>query len=155
MYVNEKMVKGSPLHTMSLVFSGQSDMIAKVQVPLNGVGGNTSVTPPEDGVLSANWKANLAGVISNRTTGWDKLVRDLGDRLSLSSNTYASHFCYMVSGANIEAPVHGSRLVLVGADHTIPANASLRTMEAMSAFQRTEAFEWAKRTGNPQACIPP
>ena len=36
----------------------------------------------------------------------------------------------------------------------MPANGSLLCTESLEAFQRTEAFEWAKRKGNPNACIP-
>jgi hypothetical protein len=58
----------------------------------------------------------------------------------------------MVSGANIEAPSEAASFVLLGLDHR--ADLNLTSAEGMAAFQRTEAFEWAKRRGNPAACIP-
>ena len=57
-----------------------------------------------------------------------------------------------MSGANIEPPTDGAKFVLLGLDHR--TDPSLSTPEGMLAFQRTEAYEWAKRRGNPQASIP-
>jgi hypothetical protein len=81
-YVDETLHQGSPLHTLSLIFSGQSGV--------GMVGGEGS------------WMANLAGIITNRTNGWDVIVRDLGDKLAAGGDLVAAHFCMMVAGANIE-----------------------------------------------------
>ena len=81
-------------------------------------------------------------------------MRELADRLALIGDLVSSHFCHMVSGANVEAPNPHAKLVLLGVDHNVGANASLLSRESLKAFQRTEAFEWAKRKGNANACIP-
>jgi len=46
-----------------------------------------------------------------------------------------------------------SRLVLVGCDHRIKRHIALVTPESCEAYLRTEALEWAKRKGNPNAVI--
>jgi len=82
------------------------------------------------------------------------MVKDLGDKLLSQGKVIDAHFCYMVGGCNVEPPVANSRLVLVGCDHTANNNNALLSNESILAFQRTEAFEWAKRKGNSNACIP-
>jgi len=61
-YVDEKLHQGSPLHTLSLIFSGQSDGVGR------GAGGGED----EGDVMLANWMTNLAAIITNRTNGWDR-----------------------------------------------------------------------------------
>ena len=152
-YVDEKLAQGSPLHTLSLIFSGQSEGTAKPCVQLSGPDAGLRRLPERD-VMLDNWMSNLAAVITNRTRGWDALVGEIGDRLAASGDFCSSHFCHMVSGANIEPPSPKAKLVLLGTDHTVPANISMVSQDGIAAFQRTEAFEWAKRKGNAQACIP-
>lgn len=45
-------------------------------------------------------------------------------------------------------------MCLVGCDHVVPADAALITPEGVAGYERTEAYEWAKRRGNPNAAIP-
>ena len=91
---------------------------------------------------------------SNKTAGWNKIVMALGDRLMQLGQCHAAHFCYMVCGCPIGSPSsRSSRLVLVGCDHNISMNKKLMTPESIESFERTEAFEWAKRRGNRKACF--
>ena len=129
---------GSVLHTVGMVFSGQGDVVAK--------------NPNE--MLVTDWMPNLAAVITNRTNGWDGVVRELGDRLLSQGKIVEGHFCHMVAGGNIESPSPQARLVLLGVDHRNAATLQLKNSEGISSFQLTEAFEWAKRRGNKSACIP-
>ena len=121
-----------------MVFSGQGDVVART---------------PND-TLITDWMPNLAAVITNRTNGWDGVVRELGDRLLTQGKIVEGHFCHMVAGGNIEPPSPQARLVLLGVDHRCDATVQLKNMEGISSFQLTEAFEWAKRRGNKSACIP-
>ena len=60
----------------------------------------------------------------------------------------------MVCGCPVSPIAHPvSRLVLVGCDHLVSLDAALRTAEGISAFERTEAYEWAKRRGNARALL--
>ena len=45
-------------------------------------------------------------------------------------------------------------MCLVGCDHVVPVDAALMTPEGVAGYERTEAYEWAKRKGNPNAAIP-
>jgi hypothetical protein len=42
---------------------------------------STTTTTTTTAVLVSQWRANLAGLLSNRTSGWRKLVTQLGHRL--------------------------------------------------------------------------
>jgi len=81
-YADEKMMPGSVLHLMSLVFSGQSGDLA---------------TGTQSDLLHYNWRSNLVAILTNRTAGWDRLVRELGERLIGNGDVVSGHFCSMVS----------------------------------------------------------
>jgi hypothetical protein len=104
--------------------------------------------------LGETWKSHLATVLSNQVRGWKRIVTALGDQLQSTGNTCAAHFCYLVCGRPIT--LHSdpaSRLVFIGSDHKSQLNISLLTRESWESILRTEAFEWAKRKGNPNAVI--
>ena len=78
----------------------------------------------------------------------------LGDELLYARNTSAAHFCYLVCGRPITQHTNpSSRLVLLGCDHRIKNQVALLTNVSWEAYLRTEAYEWAKRRGNPNAVI--
>lgn len=65
---------------------------------------------------------------------------------------HPAHFCYLVCGVPFRCPNDKStRLTLLGCDHRIPMHQQLMTPDAIESFERTEAFEWAKRKGNRRA----
>lgn len=50
--------------------------------------------------------------------------------------------------------MYSTRLVLLGCDHTLHMHRMLMTPESIVSFERTEAFEWARRRGNRKTIIP-
>lgn len=151
-FADEALMKGSPLHTTALLFSGQ------LQPPKNDMldrsGSSASFWRDSSQKLKQTWRFHLATILSNRTLGWERIVMSLGDRLLHIGHVPAAHFCYMVCGLSITPAWHPSaRLVLVGCDHIDEMNTSLQSREGTESFERTEAFEWAKRRGNPHAAV--
>ena len=142
-YAESTFVMGSPMYTTALLFSGS------LQAPSGRLSGNWGVEPDE---LRRTWKSHLAAIISNRTVGWDKVVLSLGDRLNEIGDIQEAHFCFMVCGCPISSPTdHETRTALLGCDHSDQSNLVLATKESLVAFERTEAYEWAKRQGNKNA----
>jgi hypothetical protein len=143
---------GTQADTLTALFSGALE--------LGETHDNSRVTPREfwgrsdNNDLISSWKHHLATIISNRTTGWEKVVTALEDELLINGNIAAAHFCYMVCGCQMSSPSSNTRLTLVGCDCLVPLNVGLMTSEAIQSYERTEAFEWAKRRGNPTAAIP-
>jgi len=132
----------SPMYTTTSLFSG------KVDAP--------SFWGEKPDELVENWKDNLAAILNNRTLGWDKVVLSLGDKLKEIGRIEEAHFCYMVCGHPIKSPTETeTRLALLGCDHSDARNLALLTNESLNAFERTEAYEWAKRQANPAACFGP
>ena len=92
---------------------------------------------------------------SNQTTGWERIVLALGDRLLQLGQCQAAHVCYLVSYSTFGSPSNEStRLVLLGCDHRIYMNRMLMTPQSIQSFERSEAFEWARRRGNRKTSIP-
>ena len=152
-FADEILSKGSPLHTLAMLFSGQLQPPA--DSALDRTGTKRSIWEDGDQNLSSAWRQHLAATISNRTLGWDRIVLALGDHLLESGNVAAAHFCYMVCGCPVTSLLHpSSRMCLVGCDHVVPMDAALMTPEGVAGYERTEAYEWAKRRGNPNAAIP-
>ncbi|CAB9511698.1 transport protein SEC16B [Seminavis robusta] len=129
----------SPLHTIAMLFSGQL---------------GSSIWSADSKDLLGNWRCHLAAIISNRTQGWERIVFTLGSKLQQLGNVHAAHVCFMVCGLQIMSPILPETYVsLLGSDHLLPENVSLMTQEGLEAYERTEAYEWAKRRGNPNALI--
>jgi hypothetical protein len=152
-FADDILSTGSPLHTLAMLFSGQ------LQPPsdsaLNRNGATTPIWDSSAQQLHLTWRQHLAATISNRTLGWDRIVLSLGDHLLDSGNIQAAHFCFVVCGSPVTSLLHpSSRISLVGCDHLVPMDAALMTLEGVSSYERTEAYEWAKRRGNPNAAIP-
>lgn len=144
-YAEHTFTTASPMYTTALLFS------ESLEAPASRRFGNWGVKPSE---LKETWKSHLAAIISNRVDGWDKIVLSLGDRLSEIGNIHEAHFCYMVCGYPISSPADPkTRIALLGCEHSDPSNRVLFTEEALAAFERTEAYEWAKRMGNRNAAI--
>lgn len=142
-YAERKFRSDSPMYTTTMLFSG------KIEAPSSRKSGNWGVKPEE---IRENWKSNLASIINNRTFGWDKIVLSLGDRLNEIGYIKEAHFCYMVCGYPITSPTdEESRAALLGCDHSKSKNRALLTGESLLAYERTEAYEWAKRLGNQDA----
>ena len=73
----------------------------------------------------------------------------LGDRLMQAGEYQAAHVCYLISYGHFGSPSKATtRLNLLGCDHRIAMNAALMTPESIESFERSEAFEWARRKGN-------
>ena len=144
-YAEQVFLQGSPLYTVALLFSGQ------LEAPLSS---SSSLWGGDTDELKLKWKYHLAAIISNRTAGWDRIVLALGDRLNEFGKIKAAHFCYMVCGCPVTSPTNpNSRLVLLGCDHNQQDNVELLTEEAVMSYERTEAYEWAKRRGNQNAAL--
>ena len=142
-YAERKFRSDSPMYTTTMLFSG------KIEAPTRRNSGNWGVKPEE---MRKNWKNHLASIINNRTFGWDTIVLSLGDRLNEIGCIKEAHFCYMVCGYPITSPTDGeTRAALLGCDHSNTKNQTLLTEESLIAFERTEAYEWAKRLGNQHA----
>ena len=152
-FADEILSTGAPLHTLAMLFSGQ------LQPPsdssLDRSGAKPSFWDNSAHLLRLPWRQHLAATISNRTLGWDRIVLSLGDHLVDLGCIDAAHFCFMVSGCPVTSLLHpSSRISLVGCDHFVPMDAAMMTSEGISSYERTEAIEWAKRRGNPNAAIP-
>lgn len=142
-YAESKFRSDSPMYTTTMLFSG------KIEAPSSRKSGNWGVKPDD---LKENWKSHLASIINNRTFGWDKIVLSLGDRLNEIGFFKEAHFCYMVCGYPITSPTdEETRAALLGCDHSEYQNRTLLTGESIVAYERTEAYEWAKRLGNQHA----
>lgn len=145
-YAENVFVGGSPMHTIGMLFSGS------IQVPPHASHGNFWGIGARE--LKITWKKHLAAIISNRIVGWDRVALSLGDRLREVDDVQAAHFCYMVCGCPVTNPTNGdTRMALLGSDHRETANMTLMATAAIEAFNRTEAYEWAKRRGNKNAAI--
>eukprot|EP00559_Dactyliosolen_fragilissimus_P008136 CAMPEP_0184872466 /NCGR_PEP_ID=MMETSP0580-20130426/41303_1 /TAXON_ID=1118495 /ORGANISM="Dactyliosolen fragilissimus" /LENGTH=1076 /DNA_ID=CAMNT_0027375267 /DNA_START=19 /DNA_END=3250 /DNA_ORIENTATION=- len=147
-FAEESLPVGSPLYTVASLFANQIDGLTNVENDPShfwrGSGKN----------LKGTWRHHLASIISNQTAGWKNIVLSLGDQLLKNDLMHAAHFCYMISGCKISPESNSSsRLVLIGCDLTNPFHLSLMTNKGLESFARTEAFEWAKRKGNPHAAI--
>lgn len=152
-FADDILSTGSPLHTLAMLFSGQLQPPADGSLERNGT--KSSIWDDSSPNLHHTWRQHLAAIISNRTLGWDRIVLSLGDQLLDSGCTQAAHFCFMVCGCPVTSLLHpSSRISLVGCDHLVPMDAALMTLEGVSSYERTEAYEWAKRRGNPNAAIP-
>mmetsp|Transcript_26662 Transcript_26662/g.32320 ORF Transcript_26662/g.32320 Transcript_26662/m.32320 type:complete len:2975 (+) Transcript_26662:46-8970(+) len=141
----------SPLRTTLALFSGI--------LLCDNDGGSSGNRLEEFWRNVTKWQYHLASILSNRTVGWDRLVLALGDELIRQGDIISAHFCYMVCGCHVSPPRSSSstvsRLILLGCDiETHPLHASLLTPTSVESFLRTEAFEWARRRGNPNAILP-
>jgi Sec23-binding domain of Sec16 len=144
-YAEHAYTTASPMYTTALLFS------ESLEAPSSRRPMNWGVKPGE---LKNTWKTHLAAIISNRVNGWDKIVLSLGDRLYEIGNVNEAHFCYMVCGYPITKPTDTkARIALLGCKHSHPSNLVLFTDEALAAYERTEAYEWAKRKGNRNASL--
>jgi hypothetical protein len=137
-YAETKFRTDSPMYTTTSLFSGKID--------------DPSFWGKNPDELIENWKDNLAVILNNRTMGWDKVVLSLGDKLKEIGRIEEAHFCYMVCGHPIKSPTDkNTRVALLGCNHSDAHNLTLLTNESLNAFERTEAYEWAKRQANPVA----
>jgi hypothetical protein len=144
-YAEKVLKKGSPLHTIAMLYTGQ------LRPPESGSSSSFWGGDPIE--LRRTWRIHLAAIISNRTAGWDRIVLSLGDRLLELGETHAAHFCYMVCGCAVASPLRpDARLTLLGCN-LVPADVTLNTEGSIEAYTYTEAYEWAKRCGNPNAAI--
>ena len=139
-YTEKAFRNGSPLHTLGVLFSGQQL--------------DASLPTVDTKDLLACWRHHLAAIISNRTMGWDRAIYTLGSKLLDDGRIHASHVCFLVCGLQVLSPIKPEAYVsMLGCDHLLPENVSLMTKPGIDAYGRTEAYEWAKRRGNPSALI--
>jgi hypothetical protein len=147
-YIQTNLTPGTPLHTATSLFANQ------IQSPEEAEDQMANFWNDRAESLGESWQHHLATILSNQTRGWKKVVTALGDELLYAGRTHAAHFCYLVSGRPITAHTDtSSRLALVGCDHRVKMHVALVTKESWEAYMRTEALEWAKRKGNPNAAI--
>jgi len=151
-FADETMSSGSPLHTFVMLSSYQLE--APSTEALLDPNSESFWCGDSYRNLAVTWKYQLASILSNRTSGWEKIVLALGDRLMQLGECHPAHFCYLVCGVPFRCPSKSTRLTLLGCDHRIPMHQQLMTPEAIESFERTEAFEWAKRKGNRRALLP-
>jgi Sec23-binding domain of Sec16 len=139
-YAHSELAAGSPFYTLCMLLSGQ----VKPSLQIWG----------EDlASLRHTWKSHLAAILNVRGKGWDLFAVSLGDALKSIEETEASHFCYLVCGCPIASPARkDSRLTLIGRD-VGSSDLTLTTEESLSAFEKTEAYEWTKLKRKPNASI--
>ncbi len=146
-FVDKALPLGTPLHTVTSLFANQTQ-------PIVTDDGKSSFWMSSTQNLGKTWRYHLASILSNQTQGWKKIVIALGDHLLLQGKCHAAHFCFLVSGCPIATSQdRSSRLVLIGCDHNLERNLVLATNDSLEGYERTEALEWAKRKGNPNAVI--
>ena len=147
-YIQKTIKSGTPLHTAMALFANQ------IQTPEEADELTANFWKDRAESVGESWQYHLATVLSNQTRGWKNVLTSLGDELIRTGYVDAAHFCYLVSGRPISHHSNNSScLVLVGCDHKIKEHVALMTKEAWEAYLRTEALEWAKRKGNPNAVI--
>jgi len=146
-FVDKALAAGSPLHTVAALFANQMDSTDMDSTISNFWKDSTQN-------LRETWQLHLASILSNQTQGWKKIVVSLGDKLLENDLCHAAHFCYLVAGCPVTSETNpSSRLVLLGCDHRFTMHQALTTNESIEGYKRTEALEWAKRKGNPNAVI--
>ena len=143
-FADASLPQSMSLHTISLLLSGQ--------LHASGLGLNLPWQNSSNDVLQNTWKNHLIAILSNRTEEWSQLAVSLGDSLAHCGEITAAHFCYMVGGSSVGTISSKSKMVLIGCDFG-PWDVVLASDESMKAFNRTEAYEWAKRRGNAHATI--
>ena len=158
-FADETLPAGSPLHTATLLFSDNLEIPDDEEL-LDPYGKRTRrksfwYDDATYGSLVENWREQLASIMCNPTAGWEKIVVSLGDRLLQLGQCHAAHVCYLVSFSSFGPPLKSTtRLALLGCDHRTPMNQMLMTPQSIQSFERTEAFEWARRRGNRKTHIP-
>lgn len=148
-FADEALDVGSPLHTATLLFSNNMEMPRDEELMNPWRAGEGSLWGGEEyGDLVSSWREQLASILSNQTGGWERIVLTLGDRLLQLGQCHAAHICYLVSFCPFGSPSSSTtRLVLLGCDHRSFMNRMLMTPQSIESFERTEAFEWARRRG--------
>jgi Sec23-binding domain of Sec16 len=144
-YSESMIFSQSPLRSVGLLFSGTFRSSAEAGLGKWGV-------PAEE--LAKTWKSHLAAIISNRSAagGSDQMIASLGERLHQDGDIIAAHFCFMVGGIPLGSPTNSdTKMALLGCDQKDQSTLALQTEGAVSAYERTEAFEWAKQQGNKKA----
>ncbi|KAL7431539.1 hypothetical protein ACHAXM_002719 [Skeletonema potamos] len=147
-FADDALSVGSPLYTTALLLTDNLQLPKKHELidPRHELS-FWCKDPYQD--LETNWKQQLATVLSNKRENYTKIIMTLGDRLMQLGHCHAAHVCYLATSLPLNNPSKPStRIVLLGCDHNIPLNRVLMTPEAVEAFERSEAFEWARRQGN-------
>ena len=158
-FADEALPVGSPLHTATLLFSDNLEVPDDDEL-LDPYGKRVRrksfwYDDATYGNLIETWKEQLASIMCNQTAGWERIVVSLGDRLLQLGQCHAAHVCYLVSFGQFGPPSkHTTRLALLGCDHRNPMNQMLMTPQSIQSYERTEAFEWARRRGNRKTHIP-
>jgi len=130
LFADDELTHGAPAHTMALVFSGQTEAVAQGGKSLFSAQGSGAAT-----LLLHQWRLNLAGLLSNRASGWRNLMNQLGDRLASEQQDFAAAACAaLISG---EPPPH----VLKGLLGVGPGTA-LDSHEGLRAQRLSEVLEW-------------
>jgi hypothetical protein len=158
-FADEALAVGSPLHTATLLFSDNLEIPDDEELldPYGKRARRKSFWYDDEiyGTLVETWREQLASIMCNQTAGWERFVVSLGDRLLQLGQCHAAHVCYLVSFSSFGPPSKNTtRLALLGCDHRNPMNQMLMTPQSIQSFQRTEAFEWARRRGNRKTHIP-
>ena len=158
-FADEALPVGSPLHTATLLFSDNLEVPDDDEL-LDPYGKSVRrksfwYDDAIYGNLIESWREQLASIMCNQTAGWERIVVSLGDRLLQLGQCHAAHVCYLVSFGQFGPPSKvTTRLALLGCDHRNPMNQMLMTPQSIQSYERTEAFEWARRRGNRKTHIP-
>jgi len=148
-FADDVLSAGSPLYTTALLLTDNLPLPPGHVLRDNPRHGLSfwCEDPYQD--LDTNWTQQLATILSNKRGNYTKIIMTLGDRLMQLGHCHAAHVCYLATSLSLNNPSKPStRMVLLGCDHTVPLNRVLMTPEAVEAFERSEAFEWARRLGN-------
>ncbi|KAF0698634.1 Aste57867_10728 [Aphanomyces stellatus] len=144
-FVTSRYGVGDPLRTLFLVFG---DLEAKsLHEPKPLLETQTRVTSS----LVANWLTQVQVLVANPTKDTNRVLMELGDRLLReTSNVWAAHVCFLLSGVPVEAPSPTARMSLVGGQATGDARFFVRP----NTIQWTEIYEHVAKQASGAAAPP-
>jgi len=140
LFADAELAHGTPAHTLALVFSGQADAAVQGGKTLYNSGSDQSSAKP---VLLTQWRANLAAVLANRTTGWKDLVIQLGRRLLTEEfDVPSAHVAFLIANFidPFAAASQSESPMLLGSQ--MIDQSTLGTCEGMLALKLTEILEF-------------
>ncbi|KAL4115544.1 hypothetical protein PRIC2_013705 [Phytophthora ramorum] len=139
-YLDEHYATGDPCRALFMSFADQQEN--SVQEPKRLL--QTNAQQSTDSLILSSWVSHAQVLLANRTADTSKILTELGDRLWNELDAVAAaHVCYLLAGAQVEAPMPSSKMALLGGDHRTPKEA--RFYVSPAAVQRTEVYEWAQK----------
>lgn len=154
-YADRHFPSHSPMYLISLLISNQAektfinkDSLNTTMIHSQSIDNPNSISLGSNKSLSVQslWRRNLAAIIANKSSDWNKLVCSIGDKLLHESHDImAAHFSYMCGGILPSAPGGKSkagRYALLGCDSTKPRHRALSDCISVSSLRMTEVYEW-------------